>query len=190
MIPNAFPRMYGIIHLQRGNANPFKCVRHYWHFSCQLQIGTYQEHCPEKAMAPHSSTLAWKNPMDGGAWKAAVHGVAEGQARLSDFTFTFHFSCIGEGNENPLQCSCLANPGDVGAWWATISGVAQSQKQLKWLSSSSKSIANDWTARGLQSAYTEIEPHAAIAVNLQQSLSAFRVEWGTLCSRESGGTGL
>ena len=44
--------------------------------------------------------------MDGGAWKAAVHGVAEGQTRLSDFTFTFHFSllCVGEGNGNPLQC--------------------------------------------------------------------------------------
>ena len=45
----------------------------------------------EKTMAPHSSTLAWKNPMDGGAWKAAVHGVAKSQTRLSDFTFTFHF---------------------------------------------------------------------------------------------------
>ena len=48
----------------------------------------------EKAMAPHSSTLAWKNPMDGGAWKAAVHGVAEGQTRLSDFTFNFHFPAL------------------------------------------------------------------------------------------------
>ena len=48
----------------------------------------------EKAVAPHSSTLAWKNPMDGGAWKAAVHGVAEGRTRLSDFTFTFHFHAL------------------------------------------------------------------------------------------------
>ena len=46
----------------------------------------------EKAMAPHSSTLAClENPIDGGAWWAAVHGVAEGQTRLSDFTFAFHF---------------------------------------------------------------------------------------------------
>ena len=52
-----------------------------------------------------------ENPMDGGAWKAAVHGVAEGRERLSNFTFTFH-SCIGEGNGNPLQCSCLENPRD------------------------------------------------------------------------------
>ena len=53
-----------------------------------------------------------ENPMDGGAWKAAVHGVAEGRTRLSDFPFTFHFSCTGEGNGNPLQCSCLENPRD------------------------------------------------------------------------------
>ena len=45
-------------------------------------------------MATHSSTLAWKNPMDGGAWKAAVHGVAKSQTRLSDFTFTFHFHAL------------------------------------------------------------------------------------------------
>ena len=45
-------------------------------------------------MAPHSNTLAWKNPLGGGAWKAAVHGVTEGQTRLSDFTFTFHFHAL------------------------------------------------------------------------------------------------
>ena len=45
-------------------------------------------------MAPHSSTLAWKNPMDGGAWWAAVHGVAKSPARLSDFTFTFPFHAL------------------------------------------------------------------------------------------------
>ena len=48
----------------------------------------------------------------------------------------FHFSlfCIGEGNGNPLQCSCLENPRDGGAWCAAVSGVAQSRTQLKWLS--------------------------------------------------------
>ena len=64
--------------------------------------------------------------MDGGVWKAAVHGVAEGQTQLSDFTFTFHFPAFGEGNGNPLQYSCLENPRDGGAWWAAIYGVAQS----------------------------------------------------------------
>ena len=51
--------------------------------------------------------------MDGGAWWAAVHGVAKSRTRLSDFTFTFHF--LGEGNGNPLQCSCLENPRDGGS---------------------------------------------------------------------------
>ena len=53
----------------------------------------------------------------------------------------FHFSlaCIGEGNGNPLQCSCLENPRDGGAWWAAIYGVTQSRTRLKWLSSSSSS---------------------------------------------------
>src|SRR5574341_291120 len=43
----------------------------------------------------------------------------------------FHFSCIGEGNGNPLQCSCLESPRDWGAWWAAIYGVAQSRTRLK-----------------------------------------------------------
>ena len=45
-------------------------------------------------MAPHSSTLAWKIPMDRGAWWATVHGVAKSLTRLSDFTFTFHFHAL------------------------------------------------------------------------------------------------
>ena len=53
-----------------------------------------QEDPLEKEMATHSSTLAWKIPMDGGAWWAAVHGVVEGRTRLSDFTFTFHFHVL------------------------------------------------------------------------------------------------
>ena len=45
--------------------------------------------------------------------------------------FHFSLSCIGEGNGNPLQCSCLENPRDEGAWWAAGYGVAQDQTQLK-----------------------------------------------------------
>ena len=48
--------------------------------------------------------------------------------------FDFSLSCIGEGNGNLLQCSCLENPRDGGAWWAAVSGIAQSQTRLKWLS--------------------------------------------------------
>ena len=54
--------------------------------------------------------------------------------------FHFSLSCIGEGNGNPLQCSCLENPRDGGAWWAAIYGVAQSPTRLKRLSSSSSSF--------------------------------------------------
>ena len=51
--------------------------------------------------------------------------------------FHFSLSCIGEGNGNPLQCSCLENPKGGGAWWAAVCGVAQSRIRLKQLSSSS-----------------------------------------------------
>ena len=70
-----------------------------------------------------------ENPMDGGAWWAAVHGVAKSQTRLSDFTFTFHFMHWRRNWQ--LQCSCLENPMDGGAWWAAVHGVAQSRTRLK-----------------------------------------------------------
>ena len=185
---------------------------------------------PNRVSLAHSCMLL---VMDWRAWKAAIHGAAEGWARLSDFTFTFHFhalekemathssvlawripgtgephglpsmrshrvghdwsdlaaaagymmekamdptpvllpgkshgwrslvscspwgheesdtsewlhfhfslSCIGEGNGNPLQCSCLENPRHGGAWWVAIYGVAQSRTRLKRLSSGSSS---------------------------------------------------
>ena len=53
--------------------------------------------------------------------------------------FHFSLSCIGEGNGNPLQCSCLENPRDGRAWWAAVYGVSQSRTRLKRLSSSSSS---------------------------------------------------
>ena len=77
-----------------------------------------------------------ENPMDGGAWKAAVHGVAK-LGMTEQLHFHFSLSCIGEGNGNPLQCSCLEYPRDGGGWWAAIYGVAQSRTRLKRLSSSS-----------------------------------------------------
>ena len=77
-----------------------------------------------------------ENPMDGGGWKAAVLGVAEGWTRLRDFTFTFHFHAL-EKEMAIHSCSCLENPREGEARWAAISGVAQSRTRLKRLSSSS-----------------------------------------------------
>src|SRR5574337_497514 len=54
--------------------------------------------------------------------------------------FHFSLSCTGEGNGNPLQCSCLENPRDRGTWCAAIYGVAQSRTRLKQLSSSSSMV--------------------------------------------------
>ena len=90
----------------------------------------------EKAMAI-ASTLAWKIP-----WTEEP-GRLQSVGSLSRTTeqLHFHFSlwCFGEGNGNPLQCSCLENPRDGGAWWAAVHGVAQGRTRLKWLSSSSSS---------------------------------------------------
>ena len=76
-----------------------------------------------------------ENPMDGGAWWAAVRGVAKSQTRLNDFTFPFHFPAL-EKEMATHQCSCLENPRDGRAWWAAVYGVAQSRTRLKRLSSS------------------------------------------------------
>ena len=92
----------------------------------------------EKAMAPHSSTLAGKSH-----GRRSLVGCTPWGREESDTTERLHFhfslSCIGEGNGNPLQCSCLENPGDGGAWWAAVYGVVQSQTRLKRLSSSGSS---------------------------------------------------
>ena len=86
-----------------------------------------------------------ENPMDGGAWQAAVHGLAKSQTRLSDFTFTFHFHALEKEMANPLQCSCLENPMDGEAWQAAVHGVAQSRTRLKQLSSSSSIPLGSWS---------------------------------------------
>ena len=77
--------------------------------------------------------------MDGGAWWAAIHGVAVSRRRLSDFTLTFQFPALEK--EMATHSSVLAwrIPGMVGAWWAAVYGVAQSRTRLKRLSNSSSS---------------------------------------------------
>ena len=84
-------------------------------------------------MAPHSSTLAWKIP-----WMEEPGRLQFMGSLRVGHDWATSLSHIGEGNGNPLQCSCLENPGDGGAWWAAIYGVTQSRTQLKRLSSSRK----------------------------------------------------
>ena len=99
-------------------------------------------------MTPNSSTLAWKI-----LWTEEPGRLQSwGQEEL-DTTERLHFhfslSCIGEGNGNPLQCSCLENPRDWGAWWAAVYGVVQSRTRLKRLSSSSSSRVGSLVVQGL-----------------------------------------
>ena len=75
-------------------------------------------------MAMHSSVLAWKIP-----WTEEPGGLQSMGSLELHMTERLHFhfslSCTGEGNGNPLQCSCLENPRDREAWWAAVYGVAQ-----------------------------------------------------------------
>ena len=80
-------------------------------------------------MAPHSSILAWRIP-----WAEEPGGLQSmgslGVGTTERLHFHFSLACIGEGNGNPLQGSCLENPRDGGAWWAAVHGVAKSQTRL------------------------------------------------------------
>ena len=97
-------------------------------------------------MAPHSSTLAWRIP-----WTEEPGRLQSMRSLESDTTERLHshfsLSRIGEGNGNPLQCSCLENPRDRGAWWAAVYGAAQSRTRLKCLSSSSSMLLLQEMAR-------------------------------------------
>ena len=101
-------------------------------FLISLPVGSLLE----KAMATHSGTFAWKIP-----WMKEPGRLQfmESLRVRHDWatSLSLFLSCFGEGNGNPLQCSCLENPRDGGAWWAAVYGVAQSRTRLKWLSSSS-----------------------------------------------------
>ena len=97
----------------------------------------------EKAMAPHSSTLAWKNPWTEEPGMLQSMGSLRVRRNwatsISLFTFMhWRRKC------NPLQCSWLENPRDRGAWWAAVYGVAQSWTRLKRLSSSSSREIITW----------------------------------------------
>ena len=109
----------------------------------RLLAYVYAEMCPRKSSARrsqwHPTSVLFPGKSHG---RRSLVGCSPCGREDSDTTERLHFrfslSCIGEGNGNPLQCSCLENPRDDGAWWAAIYGVAQSQTRLKRLSSSSR----------------------------------------------------
>ena len=82
--------------------------------------------------------------------------------------FHFSLSCIGEGNGNPLQYSCLENPRDGGAWWAAVCGVAQSRTRLKRLSSSSSTTKREGNA--VKSSSTEFRKFQVLVVPLPKGI--------------------
>ena len=112
-----------------------------WYFSIYrsfVSLGRYipkywrRQWHPTPVLSPGKSH-GWRNLVGCGPWRRKESDTTE---RIH---FHFSLSCIGEGNGNPLQCSCLENPRDRGAWWSAIYGVTQSQTRLKRLSSSSSS---------------------------------------------------
>ena len=106
------------------------------------RIRTYRENWWRRQWYPTPVLL----PGKAHGWRSLV-GCRPWGCKESDTTERLHFhfslSCIGEGNGNPLQCSCLENPRDGGACWAAVCGVAQSRTRLKWLSSSRE----NWTRK-------------------------------------------
>ena len=94
-----------------------------------LQLNQRRQWQPTPVLLPENSH----------GWRSLV-GCSPLGHEESDMTERLHshfsLSCIGEGNGNPLQCSCLENPRNGGAWWAAVYGVAQSRTWLKRLSSS------------------------------------------------------
>ena len=102
-----------------------------------IRILLFLEHMWRRQWQPTPVLLPGKSH----GWRSLV-GCSPWGHWESDTTEQLHFhfslSCMGEGNGNPLQCSCLENPRDGGAWWAAVYGVTQSQTWLKRLSSSSR----------------------------------------------------
>ena len=118
-----------------------------------------------QAMAPHSSTLAWKI-----SWMEEPGRLQPmGSLRVGhDWVTSLSLLCIGEGNGNPLQCSCLENPRDGGAWWAAVYGVAQSRTWLKRLGSTAHLIFNVnskavWQTVKIREGYLEMTKVCIIA---------------------------
>ena len=139
----------------------------------------------EKAMTTHSSTLAWKLPWAEEPGRLQSMGSWRVGTWLSDFHFSL--SCIGEGNGNPLQCSCLENPMDRGAWWAAVYGVAQSRIRLKRLSSSRSTLYFPALLDGQWWECSWPWPHTFRTTGSQTSKQSTRVFFGGEINRNVSG---
>ena len=106
-------------------------------FERTSEFGSKYDPRAEKAMAPYSSTLAWRLP-----WTEEPGGLQSmgslSWTRLSNFIFTFHFHALQKEMATYSSVLGLKNPRDGGAWWAAVYGVAPSPTRLKQLSSSSR----------------------------------------------------
>ena len=129
-------------------------------------------------MATHSSTLAWRIPWTEEPGRLQSMGSLrvghDWATSLSLFTFM-----IGEGNGNPLRCSCLENPRDGGACWAADYGVAQSRTQLKRLSSSSSSNSFLRGNRGLPRVSNTVTSLSSLPVFILQDTLLFHTMYGS-----------
>ena len=127
-------------------------------------------------------------------WRSLV-GCSPWGHQESDTTERLHFhfslSYIGEGNGNPLKCSCLQNPRDSGAWWAAVYGIAQSRTRLKWLGSSSSSkhypsivaLPDDWHTNHSTRDSAQQDPYLLLSY-ISPSLTLFLHQaWQTGISR-------
>ena len=141
-IQDWFPlELTGLVSLQfKGPWRVFSSatIQKHQFFSSQLSLWSSAHIHRRRQWQPTPSLLPGKSH----GWRSLVGCSPWGHEEL-DMTEGLHFhfslSCIGEGNGNPLQCSCLENPRDGGDWWAAVYGVAQSRTRLKRLSSSSSS---------------------------------------------------
>ena len=114
-------------HLQNVNSGYVKCeqIRNFTlSFGIKYPVSWRRQWHPTPVLLPRKSH-GWRSLVGCSPWGREESDTAE---RLH---FHFSLSCIGEGNGNPLQCSCLENSRDGGAWWAAVYGVAQSRTRLK-----------------------------------------------------------
>ena len=134
--------------LPPSSSRPSRVITEHWaelpvlyRFPPAICLHTAVYICLEKAMAPTPVLLPGKSHGQRSLVGCSPRGLEESN-RTERLYFPFSLSYTGEGNGNPLQCSCLENPRDRGAWWAAVYGVAQSRTRLKRLNSSSSSSTN------------------------------------------------